>query len=168
MHETFLTFQSREVSSSSSVMQFKTFFLNCLIPENEVTVSLNHQKLLIQHSITFQTTCILSNTTVRTSNFACCNWLDALWVALKWNVSAVKVRRREMWFHVTTTLWNLMHWQSQHHKSLKRGRQQLPAISHGAVSSARPDVILVNHKICSSNLKLANRKYGTKESEQWW
>lgn len=38
MWETFLTFQRTVVSSSSRVMQFKTFFLNHLIPENEETM----------------------------------------------------------------------------------------------------------------------------------
>jgi hypothetical protein len=111
---------------------------------------LEHLKLQILHSITFQTTCILSNTIMRTSKFACCNWLDGLWVTLKWDVTAVKVRGKETWFYVTTTLWNPVHWQSQHCKSLKRGRQKLPAISHSVVPPARSDVFF---KSQSSQLK---------------
>jgi len=127
-----------------------------------------HMKLLIQHSITFQTTCSLSNTTARTSKFAYCNWVNGLWVTLKWDIKAVKVRRRETWFYVTSTLCNLVHWQARHRKSLKRGRQKPPAVSHSVVPPARPDVFLANHRVWSLNFKLANRKFGTKESEQWW
>ena len=161
-------------SKDSSVFIFKGHAVQDLFPELPNPwkwrnyVPLKHMKLLIQHRITFQTNCILSNITARTSNFACCNCLDGLWVALKWDITAVKVRRRETQFYVITTLWNLAHWQAQHRKSLKRGRQKLPAISHSVVPPARPDVFLVSHRVHSLNFKSANRKFGTKQLEEWW
>jgi hypothetical protein len=163
-----------DISKDSSVFIFNGHGVQDLFPvlpnpwKLRNYVPLKHVELLIQHSITFQTTCILSNTTARTSKFACCNWLDGLWVTLKWDVTAVKVRRKQTRFYVTTTLCNLVQWQPQHCKSLKRGRQKLPAISHSVVSPARPDVFLVSHRVHSLNFKLANSKFGTKELEQWW
>jgi hypothetical protein len=160
-----------DISKESSVLVFKGHAVQDLFPELPNPCKwrnyahLKHMKLLIQQSITLQTNCILSNTIVRTSNFACCNWLDGLWVAMKWDVTAVKVKRRETWFYMITSLWNLVHWQVQHRKSLKRGRQKLPAVSHSVVPPARPDVFLVSHRVHSLNFKLANRKFGTKESE---
>jgi len=137
-----------DISKQSSVFIFKSHAVQDLFPELpnpwKWTMFLwEHMKLLIQHSITFQTTCILSNTTARTSKFACCNWLEGLWVTMKWDITAVKVRRREKRFYVTSTLWNLVHWQAQHRKHLKRGREKLPAVSHSVVFPARPDVLLV-------------------------
>lgn len=163
-----------DISKESSVFIFKGHAVQDLFPELPNPwkwrnyVPLKHLKLLSQHSITFQTTCILSNTTVRTSNFSCCNWFDGLWVALKWDVTAVKDRRKETRFYMTTTLWNLVHSQAQHRKSLKRGGQKLPAISHSVVPPARLDVFLVSHRVRRLNFKLADRKFGTKELEQWW